>query len=131
MAQSNLAISRNVHLIAMLGKGFADHLQDGLFVINDEHLLAAAFEFTLWLLSGRIALRTWGTRLGGPGEVNNESGTFAGLAADDDNSAVLFNDAVAEAQAETSAFAHFFGREKRIKDLGKVLFGNARTIVPE
>src|SRR5207249_2803442 len=59
------------------------------------------------------------------GHEDFESGACANTSSDLDPTIMLLDDAINRSEAETGAFAHFFGSEERLEDARQVFGGNA------
>src|SRR5204862_7207225 len=63
------------------------------------------------------------------GQFNDKCGALARLALDSDSPSMFLDDPVTETEAEPGAFANLFSGKEGIKNLRKVLWRDARTIV--
>ena len=64
-------------------------------------------------------------------QMNAEGAAATERGADGDEAAVLADDAIGHAEAETRAFAHVFGREEGFEDMVHELLTHALTVVPD
>src|SRR5205814_10398462 len=98
-------------------------------IIAEEDLFPYAFPAVRrrgqWSLGGF----RWLGRRGRKRKVNDKGRALTGFAAHGDAAAVLFDDAIAKAQAQACAFADVFGREKGIEYFGEVRFRDSGSIV--
>ena len=114
-----------VHLEAVLLEDLANQFENPFFVINHEHAFTITFEEAGRgsALIGRVRHTVLGR------DFDNEGGAFAGKSVRGNGAAMFADDAIAEAEAETGAFAGGLGGEKRVEHFVKMILWDAGAVI--
>src|SRR5262249_45829835 len=116
--QAGFPVRRHIYFIAAGRERLPNHVQDWLFVVYHEDSPADTFtNMRSVRFDGHVFVRRI-ARLMSDRQFNHEGGTLTRLAARRDGATMFFDDAVAQAQAETRAFSHLLGGKKWIENFG-------------